>query len=126
MSLSSSNASVIAAVRPRFHPADYSMFRKSVHTFQAEHAFSIISRNPAEMQEKRPAAPACRPSVCCSALDARLELRLERIDVRSIDDLGRNDDELGVRDRRLVAFEILGHQFHALIPPLIGLLHDSA
>ena len=30
------------------------------------------------------------------------------------------------RDARLVALEILGHQLHALIAPLEGLLHDGA
>src|SRR3982074_3502819 len=44
-----------------------------------------------------------------------LELGPERIDVRWIDDLGGNDDQLVGRDEGLVAFEEFGHVLHALV-----------
>ena len=56
----------------------------------------------------------------------RLQLGPEGIDVGLVDDLGRNDDQLVGRNARLVALEILRHQLHALIAPLVGLLHDGA
>src|SRR5262245_48847527 len=58
--------------------------------------------------------------------DPRLQFGLEGIDIALVDHLAGHDDEAAGRNARLVALEILGHQFHALIAPFIGILHDSA
>src|SRR5206468_2016465 len=52
------------------------------------------------------------------AADARLQFRLERVDVVLRDDLAGYDDQAVGRNAGLVALEILRHQGHALVTPL--------
>src|SRR3569623_377465 len=57
---------------------------------------------------------------------ALLQLGPEGVDVALVDDLGRDAEQLVVRDPGLVALDVLGEVLHALIAPLIRLLHDGA
>src|ERR1700678_1711693 len=56
---------------------------------------------------------------------ALFQLRPEGVNVILADDLGRDDHQAVGGNPRLVALEVFGHRFHALIAPLIGLLDDS-
>jgi len=59
-----------------------------------------------------------RPSVCFNSAQ-------KAVDIGLVDDLGRDDDDRIGGNDGLVATDIFGHQLHALIAPLIGLLHDG-
>src|ERR1700683_3830346 len=78
------------------------------------------------MNRDRPfsAIPARSPSLLRAR--ALLQLGPEAVDIGLVDDLGRDDDDRIGGNHRLVATDIFGHQLHALIAPLIGLLHDGA
>ena len=103
-------------------------FEKGLGHRRLHQAGSWIAAELAGAQAKagaeiRPRRPVCRGR---QPLDRGLQVGLELIDIGLVDDLGRHDDQLVLRDARLVALEILGHQLHALIAPLEGLLHDGA
>src|SRR5262249_55715865 len=74
-----------------------------------------------------PARPLCRAG---SLFDLLAEHLLHRghevVDVGLVDDLARDDDDAVRGNAGLVALENLGHQLHALIAPLEGLLDDRA
>src|SRR5215213_6659203 len=72
--------------------------------------------------------PALRPGLVkrmkCLRPDLSFEIGFERVHFVLGDHDGWHDDEAIRRNLRLVAFEIGGHQLHALIAPLVRLLHD--
>src|SRR5262247_1825918 len=64
------------------------------------------------------ARAGCPPRLAASLAHHLLEARGEGVDVRLVDHLAGHDDDAVLRNPGLVAFEVRGHQLHALIAPL--------